>query len=342
MQEKINLSAAAIRWMERLCSIESPTGQEAKVLDAIQEILGEMGAERVELQEVEPGRVNVLATWGTPRVLLSSHFDTVPPYVPYRFDGESFHGRGTCDAKGQIVAQLLAIHARPAKNLAWLGVVDEEASSGGAKAAATHFSWLAKTVRLAINGEPTELKLATGQRGAARYKLSCEGISTHSGTPELGRNAIFSLIRWLEALDAEILPVDARLGKEIWNLGVFHGGTACNVVPAHAEAEIITRFLPNSPFEEKLEATRPPEGSWICQSKTMPCTFVTFPGFEETIVPFGSDAPHLQPLTRRGRVILCGPGTIKVAHTDEERLSLTDLLAGADLLGRLLDRECQN
>lgn len=322
--------------------VESPTGEEAAILPAISQILEELGAENIRQQEVAPGRINVLATWGTPQVLLSSHFDTVRPYVPFRFDGGTFRGRGTCDAKGQIVAQLLAIRSLDEKNVAWLGVVDEEASSSGAKAAAAHFKDLASTCTLAINGEPTELKLATGQRGAARYRLSCEGISTHSGTPELGRNAIFSLLRWLDALDHEPLPSDPRLGKEIWNLGTIQGGTACNVVPAHAEAEIITRFLPEARFEERMEATRPPEGQWECLSKTMPCAFVSLPGFEETIVPFGSDAPYLQPLTKDGRVILCGPGTIKVAHTDGENLPLAELLAGADLIHRIVAQECQN
>lgn len=328
--------------MERLCSVETSTGAEGRILPAVLEILSELGAERVETQEISAGRSNVLAIWGEPTVLLSSHFDTVPPYIPFSFDGTTFHGRGTCDAKGQLVAQLLAILATSKKNVAWLGVVDEEASSGGAKAAALYFRDLLPSCDLVVNGEPTELKLATGQRGAARYKLSCTGISTHSGTPELGRNAIFSLINWLAKLDSIDLPSDARLGKEIWNLGVIKGGTACNVVPDHAEAEIIVRFLPNSNFEKVLEATKPPEGLWVCQSKTEPCTFVSLEGFEETIVPFGSDAPHLQPLSRNKRVILCGPGTIRVAHTDEERLSMSELLQGADLIRRILDHECQN
>lgn len=328
--------------MERLCSIESSTGEEHRCLDALREILTELDADSIELQEVAPGRCNVLARWGRPRVVLSSHFDTVRPYIPFRYEGETFWGRGTCDAKGQLVAQLLAISELTERNVAFLALVDEEASSAGAKAAGESFTELAETCTLVVNGEPTELKLATGQRGAARYRLTCEGISTHSGTPELGRNAIFSLIRWLDALDREPLPADPRLGKEIWNLGTLNGGTACNVVPAHAEAEIIVRFVPATEFEAKMEATRPPEGTWECLSKTPPCAFASLPGFGETIVPFGSDAPYLRPLSREGRVVLCGPGTIKVAHTDGEHLTLADLLAGADLVRRIVEFECQN
>ena len=136
-----------------------------------------------------------------------------------------------------------------------------------------------------------------------------------------------------------ILPTDPKLGPEIWNLGVIQGGTGGNVVPAFASAEIMTRFLPDSPFETALESTRPPEGTWERLSRTEPSYFETFPGFEEIIVPFGSDAPHLRSLAKDDRVVLCGPGSIAVAHTDHEELSLADLLGGVELLKRLIRLE---
>jgi acetylornithine deacetylase len=331
----------AVRWMTDLCSIETSTGDEGRIVPALQSLLEGLGA-CVELGPIDEGRFNILARWGSARVLLSSHVDTVPPYVPFHFDGEAFHGRGTCDAKGQIVAQLLAIHGlleKGIRDLAWLGVVGEETGSDGARAAAVHWKPLREECDLVINGEPTELKLATGQRGTSRYRLSCEGVSTHSGSPELGKNAIWILIHWLEELQRKELPVDRVLGSEIWNLGVIRGGSASNVVPGHAEAEVMARCLFDSRFESALEETKPMEGAWERQSKTMPSLFYTPPGFEQTIVPFGSDAPHVGALSGKDRVILCGPGTIKVAHTPEERLSMADLLAGADLFTRLVKAE---
>jgi succinyl-diaminopimelate desuccinylase len=327
--------------MAGVCSVESSTGEEDHVLPRLLPILEDLGA-TIDKHEIEPGRTNILARWGEPKVLLSSHLDTVRPYLPFRFDGSVFWGRGVCDAKGQWIAQLLAIYQlmeAGVRDIAWLGVVGEEAGSEGAKAAAIRWQELRDTCTLVINGEPTELKLATGQRGAARYRLACQGVSTHSGTPEKGRNAIWLLIRWLTALEVIPLPTDPKLGPEIWNLGVIQGGTGSNVVPGFASAEVMTRFLPNSPFETALEASRPSDATWERLSRTAPCTFETFPGFPETIVPFGSDAPHLKSLAKRERVILCGPGNIAVAHTDHEQLSLQDLLDGVDLIDRLVRRE---
>jgi len=332
----------ATRWMSELCSVDTSTGDEGRIVSPLKNILeGDLEA-KVELAEVENGRVNFLARWGKPRVILSSHVDTVPPYVPYRFDGVVFHGRGSCDAKGQVIAQLLAIHAlleKGIRDVAWIGVVGEETGSEGARAAAKRWKSLSEDCVLVINGEPTELKLATGQRGTARYRLACEGLSSHSGSPELGRNAIWTLFRWLEQLQRKELPTDPVLGPEIWNLGVIRGGTATNVVPAHAEAELMARFLFDSHFEVALEETRPKEGSWERLSKTMPCLFATPSGFDTVIVPFGSDAPHLVALSGQGRVVLCGPGSIRVAHTVDEHLSLADLFAGADLFARLVEAE---
>jgi acetylornithine deacetylase len=292
---------------------------------------------------VEPGRTNVLTTWGEPKVVLSSHIDTVPPYVPFRWDGETFWGRGTCDAKGQWIAQLLAIktlrESHPEVGFAWIGLVGEETGSEGARHAKSRWTHLAETCSLVLNGEPTEGLLATGQRGTARYRLSYEGIATHSGTPELGRNAIRGLMGWIEALDAHDLGSDPKLGKEIWNLGVIHGGTATNVLPGEAYAEIMLRFVAGSKFEALLDETKPEFGKWECLSSTPYCYFASIPGFETTIVPYGSDAPHLVPLSKDGRVLLVGPGTIKVAHRADEHLSLKDLLEGANLIRRIVLQE---
>ena len=205
------------RWLTArlmaLCAAETTSGQEDVGLPVLRELLQELGAVVVE-QPVAEGRTNVLALWGNPRVLFSTHLDTVPPYFLPRIEGEGLIGRGTCDAKGQIVAQLAAVKTlldQGREGLAWLGVVGEETDSAGATAALGLADNL-RDLKVLINGEPTELKLATGQRGVQQLCLRCEGRAAHSGSPDLGRNATWPLLDWLQRLRQQPRPVDGKLG----------------------------------------------------------------------------------------------------------------------------------
>ena len=329
--------AATAAWLldrtEALCKADTTTGREDHGLPALRSLLRELGA-NVEVQPVAPGRHNVLATWGVPRLLFSTHLDTVPPFLPPRRSGDVLSGRGTCDAKGQIVAQLGAIKellARGLGGVAWLGVVGEETDSCGAIAAADLANRL-QTCVAAINGEPTENRLATGQRGALQLKLVTTGKAAHSGTPELGKSAIWPLLEWLQRLRELPTGADRDLGPELWNLGTLQGGSAPNVVPAGAEAVLFVRSLPGSTFEQRVRELAPPEGAVEQLSFTPPERYTTVPGFEEVFVPFGSDAPRVRTLVGGQRVALCGPGSIKVAHTLDEHITGQDLVAGRDLL----------
>lgn len=335
------LSAAAnaptATWLldrtEELCRADTTTGREDQGLPALRALLGELGA-TVELQQVAPGRHNVLATWGTPQVLFSTHLDTVPPFLPPHRDGDLLRGRGTCDAKGQIAAQLGAIQAlltAGAPGFAWLGVVGEETDSIGAIAAACLARQVASCTA-AINGEPTENKLATGQRGSLQLRLQTEGIAAHSGTPELGRSAIWPLLDWLQQLRQLPTAVDAELGPEVWNLGALQGGGALNVIPAHAEAQLFVRSLPDSVFAAKVRELAPDVGRVDEVANTPAERFPRLPGFVHAPVTFGSDAPRLRQLIPSRRVALCGPGSIRVAHTLDEHITGKDLRAGCELL----------
>jgi acetylornithine deacetylase len=332
-----NDRAAAATWLldrtEALCRADTTTGREDHGLPALRCLLRELGA-AVELQQVAPGRHNVLATWGVPRLLFSTHLDTVPPFVPPRRSGDVLHGRGTCDAKGQISSQLGAIRellARGHGGFAWLGVVGEETDSCGAVAAADLASKL-QTCVAAINGEPTENKLATGQRGALQLRLVTKGLAAHSGTPELGRSAIWPMVEWLQRLRGVQPAFDKELGPEVWNVGTLAGGTAPNVVPAQAEAVLFVRAVPGSTFDRAVRELAPPEGHVEQLSFTAPERYAPVPGFEAAFVPFGSDAPRVRELVGGRRVVLCGPGSIKVAHTLDEHVTGTDLAAGRERL----------
>ncbi|HEY3399538.1 MAG TPA: M20/M25/M40 family metallo-hydrolase [Geothrix sp.] len=319
-----------------LCACETTSGREDAGLAPLRALLSGLGAV-IHEQRVAEGRTNVLATWGRPRVIFSTHLDTVPPYLPPRLEGDVFHGRGACDAKGQIVAQLAAVKtllAEGREGLAWLGVVGEETDSAGATAALGLADRLLD-LKVLINGEPTDLKLATGQRGAQHLCLHCAGRAAHSGSPELGLDATWPLLDWLQRLRKQPRPVDPALGPEIWNLGLLRAGEALNSVPASAEAQVMARTLPGSTFAEEARQLAPPEGSVGLRLDEPPDRYPEIPGFDHAAMPFGSDAPTLRALVPDRTVVLAGPGSIRVAHTLEERLALAELEAGVALNRRL-------
>ena len=319
-----------------LCAAENTSGAEDPGLPALRQLLQELGATLVE-QPVAEGRTNVLALWGGPKVLFSTHLDTVPPYLPPRNEGEVVFGRGACDAKGQIIAQLAAVKAlldQGREGLAWLGVVGEETDSAGASAA-LGLSGHLRGLKALINGEPTDLKLATGQRGVQHVCLCCEGRAAHSGSPELGHNATWPLLDWLQRLREQPRPVDPRLGPELWNLGLLQAGEALNSVPARAEALLMARVVPGSTFLEEARRLGPPEGRVELRLDEPADLYPALPGFQHAPMPFGSDAPALRALVPDRTVVLAGPGSISVAHTLDEHLTLTDLEAGVELNLRL-------
>jgi acetylornithine deacetylase len=323
-------------WLLRLCEMDSTSGHEDAVLPALHQILGEMGAEVFE-QPVAAGRTNVLALWGRPRVLFSTHLDTVPPFIPPRKQGTAIFGRGTCDAKGQIMAQLEAIRQMLREGItgfAWLGVVGEETDSAGA-AAALGLSDRVRDCRALINGEPTDLKLALGQRGALHLHLKCTGKAAHSGSPEFGLDANWMLIDWLQRLKDLPKLEDPDLGPEVWNLGLIDGGQAINSISAHAEAHVLARTLPRSLFELQVDDLKPENGEIKILLSESADRYPIIPGFDHAPMPFGSDAPQLRDLIPDRTVVLAGPGSISLAHAENEHITLADLSMGVALNKRL-------
>ena len=322
--------------LQQLCAADTTSGQEDAGLDSLRALLVGLGAALVE-QVVAPGRTNVLALWGDPRVLFSTHLDTVPPYFPPTRDETGIRGRGACDAKGQIVAQVAAIRSLLAdgrEGLAWLGVVGEETDSAGATAAQALRDHLPQ-VKALINGEPTELKLGTGQRGVQHIHLWCEGRPAHSGSPERGRSATWALLDWLQRIREQPRPTDRELGPEVWNLGLLKAGEALNTLAAHAEADLMARVLPGSRLLEEIRHLAPPEGRVDLRLDEPSDRYPTLPGFDHGTLPFGSDAPALRKLAQDRTVVLAGPGSITVAHTPDEQMTRADLVAGMALNRRL-------
>lgn len=325
-------------WMldhiELLCKDDTTTGREDQGLPALRDLLEQLGAE-VELQQVEPGRHNIFASWcEKPRLLLSSHVDTVPPFIAPRRSGDLLHGRGTCDAKGQVVSQLEAIRVLLGAghtDLAWLGVVGEETNSIGA-IHAQHFAPRCENLKTVICGEPTENRLATGQRGTMHVQIRVQGVPCHSGSPELGQSAMWPLLDWLQKLRAEGAAEDPDLGTEIWNLGLIRGGEAPNILAAKASADLLVRTLQDSNFLDRVRELAPANSEVEVLGNTPPDRFPELPGYHHSIVPFGSDAPRLRDLVPDRSVTLMGPGSISVAHTADEHITKDDLESGTELL----------
>jgi acetylornithine deacetylase len=317
-----------------LMDIPSVSGEEGEVGRFLASYLEGLGYD-VELQEVEPGRANVLArTSARPRVVLSTHMDTVPPHIPSREDETHIHGRGACDAKGIIAAQLTAAEALRAEGFDELGLlftVDEEMGSLGARAAAGHA--LGGECEYLINGEPTENRLAVGSKGSLRLKLLAEGRAAHSAYPERGESAVEKLLDVLADVRAHEWPRDEFFGETTCNIGVIQGGTRPNVIPAAAEAQLQIRLVkPSGVIKETLEKLVAGRARVEYMSAAEPVRMHSVEGFEREVVRFTTDIPYL---SSWGRPLLLGPGSILDAHTDGERVSKRELEEAVGLYIRL-------
>ena len=283
---------------------------------------------RVERLEVEPHRYNVLALWDAPVVTLSTHIDTVPPFFPSREDGEFIWGRGACDTKGIIASMIFAVEAllsRGERRVALLFVVGEERNSAGALAAAKD----PRGSRYIINGEPTESKLVLGSKGALRFEIIAQGRMAHSAYPHLGESAIEKLLDALERLRRIPLPHDPILGASTLNIGTIQGGRAPNVIPDHARAEVFIRLVDDGEATRQAVIEAVAAKAEVREVLCIPAVHMeAIEGLETSVVAFTTDIPAFN--GSWGTPYLFGPGSIHVAHTDEERISKRELLAAIE------------
>lgn len=317
-----------------LMSVDSTTGREGEVVSLVQEILETRGW-RVRRIAVTPGRDSILAVGdGAPIATLSTHLDTVPPYIPPRVEATAgrLYGRGACDAKGIAAAMILAAERLRAEGIeaALLFVVGEETQHDGARVAgeAARSGEIRTTSRVLINGEPTESRLAGGTKGALRFTLRTTGRAAHSAYPELGSSATMGLVRLLAELDGLALPTHPVLGATTINVGRIEGGIADNVVAPWAEARCMARLV--TPAGELLQLLSEWAGdrAEITPVMTVPPVLLDeLPGFESEVVAYATDIPMLEGW---GRPYLFGPGSIHVAHTDGEYVDIAELRASVD------------
>lgn len=307
-----------------LMNIPSVSGDEETVGFYLRDHLQSLGW-TVELQPVSQNQNNVIAYLNdNPLVWLSTHMDTVPPFIPPTEDDEKIYGRGACDAKGIIAAQITAaeqLRKEGIEDIGLLYTVEEERASTGATAANKHP--LAAKCEYLINGEPTDNDLAIGSKGTFRLKIHTSGKAAHSAYPEEGDSAIEKLLDILDDIRHTKFPGDEFFGETTVNIGTIEGGMALNVVPPKAEAGLAIRLATKrQPIEEAIENVVRGRGEIEVLSCSEPVRMLEVEGFNQKVVRFTTDIPHLP---NWGQPLLLGPGSILVAHTNDEFVRKRDL-----------------
>jgi acetylornithine deacetylase len=262
-----------------------------------------------------------------PDVVLSTHMDTVPPFFGSSEDDEFLYGRGACDAKGIIAAQVAAADRlrEAGVKVGLLFVVGEERDSAGALVANKH----SKGSKFLINGEPTDNRLALASKGALRIELRAKGRMAHSAYPELGDSAIHKLVEAVHDVLAMPLPVEPEIGPATLNVGLISGGYAPNVISDKAEAHLLIRTVGPSDELRKSIAAVIGDRADVTFSLDLPFVRMRKVGDLPTMIAkFATDIPIL---TNWGEPLLLGPGSIHVAHTPHEKIAKKELLEAVDL-----------
>jgi acetylornithine deacetylase len=317
-----------IKLTRRLIDIESISGNEGAVGAEIYDELCRLGYTAHKMP-VAHERFNVVATIDErqPDIVFSTHMDTVPPFISSSEDHDNVYGRGSCDAKGIIAAQIAACQClrKEGMPVGMLFLVGEERDSLGAKVAnespmGCHFL---------INGEPTENKIAVASKGALRLQLTAQGKMAHSAYPELGESAIEKLVTALDLLRKMELPINPEVGPCTVNIGLIEGGRAPNVIPDYARAQLLYRLVgPSEALRQQIKKTVEglAEADFVLEIPFMKLRTVS--GVESMVAKFTTDIPAL---TKWGTPVLLGPGSIHVAHTDREYISKKQLHDAVDL-----------
>ena len=366
-----------LEFFHRVLNVDSTSGKEARLADMLAAELSASGR-KVEVFEVGDGTRNVLVSWGRPKVVFCTHLDTVPPYIPpvimeplHRNDsmvseGEKnsesvkgcIRGRGTCDAKGQLLAMYEACKTLEAKGYDGFGLLllaGEETGSFGAKAfnammeggdraGIDENAWI-------VVGEPTDNLMASAAKGTKSFEVTFTGVACHSGYPQNGQSAVMYFNDFVNAIRSIAFPVDPMLGETTWNIGKLNSDNPQNILSDRLTCRVYFRttfesdqmvcnIMKNMAGEDaKLRFGRPKaqDGSdivgkdvapWqkamsvVAYGGDSPSCFDVLPGFDSAPVAFGSDAPQLKCFSHK---ILCGPGSILVAHRDEEHILLSEI-----------------
>ena len=325
-------------FFNELLSIDSTSGKEREVALWLAERLPGMfpasNRPALRVDEVGDGTLNLLLTWGKPRIVFCTHVDTVPPYIEPSFDDEVIKGRGSCDAKGQVFAIVEACKKLAEDGKSDFGILllaGEETGSWGAKAfAKTDFK-----AEYLVVGEPTDNCMVSASKGTKSFDLKFTGVPFHSGYPQFGVSAVDLFVDFVNALKAKDFGTDPLLGETTWNIGLVHSDNPQNILSPELTCrlyfrttfvsdEAVTRWMNEAPdvipgLTGNLTVT--PHGG------DTPARYWTVEGQPAKSVAFGSDAPHLTNFVHKA---ICGPGSITVAHRDDEHVRVADLATAVE------------
>jgi acetylornithine deacetylase len=324
-----------VRLLKDLIEIPSLTGEEKEIGGYLVDLLQGLGLQ-VTRQVLERDRFNVLARTEEPtRVVLCTHMDTVAPYKPFMKSGGTVFGRGACDAKGSMASMIGAARRLLRKGefrFGLLFVAGEETDSLGARKAAD----LCLESEYVVVGEPTDNILGIGQKGVLMFRVDVAGKAGHSAIPSKGDSAVHRLAKLITRWNQMDWGGSPEFGESTLNIGLINGGTGPNVVAGLASAQGVLRVGSScQTVEKQLREFENEQISIETISSTEPTRFHTVPGFESKMVAFGSDAPHLRSL---GKVCLLGPGSIEYAHSEDEQVSIDQLVDAVDLYCCLVSR----
>lgn len=324
----------AFRLTRSLIDIDSVTPNEGEIGQFLFEYLRPLADRfggRIETQEVEPGRNNIWAHWGEPEVVFSTHMDTVPPFIGSSEDETHIWGRGACDTHGIAAAMIKALEALLQDGVQGLGillVVGEEVNGAGAR----HANRNAPPVKFLINGEPTENLLALASKGTLGLRIRATGRACHSAYPELGESATETLLDALARLRAVKWPTDPQLGETTVNIGTLDAGPGANIVPDHASAAVVIRVVSDLAETTALAMSALDGVEVEVFADTPALRLHAIDGFKTSIVKYTTDIPKL---SNWGRALLIGPGSIRHAHTADERIPKREILEAIGIYDRL-------
>ncbi len=333
-----SLTMDVAAFTRQLIDIESISGNEGRVGDFLHRELCRLGYEAKKMT-VEGTRHNVFATAPEdprPPIVFSTHMDTVPPFIPSSEDATRIYGRGSCDAKGIIAAQIAAAE-RLRQDGAYVGLlflVGEEKDSLGAKVA----NQQSPGCKFLVNGEPTDNRIAIASKGTLRVELNAQGKMAHSAYPELGESAIDKLIEALSRLRAMKLAEDKGFGPSTLNIGLIEGGRAPNVIADRARAHLLYRLV--GPSRQLREEIVQSVSDLAKVDFTLEIPFVrlrTLDGLPTMVAAFTTDIPALN---NWGEPLLIGPGSIHVAHTEQEYVEKKELNQAVELYCSVATRLC--
>ena len=321
-----------LTFFRELLSIDSTSGRERKVAEWLAERLPGMfpAANRplLQVEEVGDGTLNLLLTWGSPRIVFCSHLDTVPPYIPPTFADEVVKGRGSCDAKGQVFVIVEACKRLAEEGKSDFGILllaGEETGSWGAKA-------FAKTDIKAdylVVGEPTDNCMVSASKGTKSFDLKFTGEPFHSGYPQYGVSAVDLFVEFVNALKAKDFGMDPELGETTRNIGLVHSDNPQNILSPELTCRLYfrTTFVSDEAVQRWMTEAQSGRLAVSPRGGDTPARYWTVEGLPSKSVAFGSDAPHLKNFTHKA---ICGPGSITVAHRDEECVRVADLATAVE------------